>query len=254
METNFLSNAFSLGKALAGERKKKNIPLEKISKSTNISLNSLKALENEEFHKIPGEFYLKNYVKSYLKAIDCDEKVFFKTHKEAFRSVQPAAKEKKITYYSKLRYSRFKKKNVFFSGFVFFVLFVIVFFVLYLGKRHTSILPTHLPATALPLTPLTGADAFSIDYLPVRVHIEFLDNCWLRVQRGLKENQKKTIEQVYQKGDKLEIKGYALDFLIGNPAAVHFYLNSKEITIFKNKPGAERIAITPQNLNEILKK
>ena len=122
METDLLSNSFSLGKTLADERKKKDIPLEKISKSTNISLKSLKALENEEFHKIPGEFYLKNYIKSYLKAIDCDEKVFFKTHKEAFRSVQPAAKEKRTTYYSKVRYSRFKKKNVYFSGLVFLVL------------------------------------------------------------------------------------------------------------------------------------
>ncbi len=84
--------------------------------------------------------------------------------------------------------------------------------------------------------------------------IEFLDNCWIRVQRGLRESQKKTSEQVYQKGDKLEIKGYALDFLIGNPSAVRFYLNNKEVTIFKNKPGAERISITPQNLNKILKK
>lgn len=254
METDFYSKSFSLGEALAGERKKKNIPLEKISKTTNISLKSLKALENEEFHRIPGDFYLKNYIKSYLKAIGCDEKAFFKTHKEAFRTVHLGAKEKKNTYYSKLRYSRFKKKNVFFSGFVFFVLFGIVFFILYLGKRSISTLPGYLPVTAPPLAPLTDANAFSIDYWPVRVDIEFLDNCWIRVQRGLRESQKKIIEQVYQKGDKLEIKGYALDFLIGNPSAVRFYLNDNEVKIFKNKPGAERITITPQNLNKILKK
>jgi cytoskeletal protein RodZ len=254
MDTGLYSNSDSLGQALASERKKKNIPLEKVSKATNISLKSLKAMENEEFHRIPGEFYLKNYIKSYLKAIGCDEEAFFKTHNEAFQAVQPGCKGKKTTYYSKLRYSRFKKKRFFFSGFVFFVLSVTVFFILYLGKRSISTPPAYLPAAGPHLALLTDANAFSIDYWPVRVDIEFLDDCWIRVERGQQESQKKTIEQVYGKGDNLKIKGYALDFLIGNPSAVRFYLNNKEVTIFKNKPGAERITVTPQNLNKILKK
>jgi cytoskeletal protein RodZ len=102
-----------LGQALASERKKNKITLEEISQTTNISLKSLKALENEEFHRIPGEFYLRSYIKSYLKAIGCDEKAFFKAYNDALQAVRQGGKEKKTSYYSKLRYSRFKKKNVF---------------------------------------------------------------------------------------------------------------------------------------------
>ena len=252
METELYSNSYSLGKALASEWKKKNISLENISETTNISLKSLEALENEEFHRIPGEFYLKNYIITYLKAIGCDEKEFFKTHSEALQDVCPGCKEKKTTYYSKLRYSRFKKKRVFFSGFIFFVLFVGVFIVLYLGKKDVPTRPVDLPVTGFSLEPFTKVNAFNIDYWPVRVDIEFLDRCWIRVQRGSRQSQKQTSEKVFEKGERLEIKGYALDFLIGNPAAVRFYVNNKEVKVFKDKPGAERITITPWEVNTIL--
>lgn len=251
METGLNSNSDSLGQALSRERKKKNISLEEISQTTNISLKSLIALENEEFHRIPGEFYLKSYIKSYLKAVGCNEKAFFKAHDEALQAVRPGGKEKKTTYYSKLRYSRFKKKSFFFSGFVFFILFGTVFFILYLGKRDIPT-STNFQFAGLSLAPVGKVNTFSIDYWPVRVDIEFLEKCWMRVQRGQQQSQKKTSEQVYQEGEKLSIKGYELDFLIGNPAAVRFYLNDREITVFKNKPGAERITITPREAHKIL--
>ncbi|UCH92737.1 MAG: DUF4115 domain-containing protein [Candidatus Aminicenantes bacterium] len=242
---------YSLGEALMRERKKKNIPLEEISKRTNINLKSLQALEDEEFHRIPGAFYLKNYIKSYLRAIGSDERTFFQTHDKAFRNVRLGPREKSKAYYSRLRYSRFKKKNVFFSVFLFLVLFAIVFAVLYLGRHNIFSPSAEVNWTAVPLAPFTKAKLFSIDYWPVRVDIEFLDNCWLQVHRGRQESKKKILEQVYQKGDNVKINGYELHFFIGNPSAVRFHLNNKEVTVLKNKSRAGRITITPGKVKEI---
>jgi transcriptional regulator with XRE-family HTH domain len=248
------TNSYSLGSALSSERKKKNIPLPEISRQTNISVKTLQALENDQFQKLPGGFYLKNYIKSYLAAIGSDEAAFFASYQEALRVAQAGAREKKRPPYAKLRYARFKKKNAFLSGFIFFLLFVAVFFLLYLGKQHVLSPSLQLPPTVIPPPPLSTSPPFCLDVWPVRVEIEFQDSCWMQVYRGQQRNQQKISEQVYQKGDHLKINGYALYFFIGNPAALRFYLNGRELTYLKNQARAERLTIDPQNLDEILGK
>lgn len=47
-------------------REKKNVSLEAAARSTGISLKYLKALEAEDFEKLPGLVYAKNFLKNYL--------------------------------------------------------------------------------------------------------------------------------------------------------------------------------------------
>ena len=99
-----------LGEALKSERLKKDITLFQISKMTNISLNVLTALENEQFEYIPGKLHFMNFLKSYLKAIDVDEKVFINDNKHFIDSVEFHIKDSSEIYQS-LKYSRFKKRS-----------------------------------------------------------------------------------------------------------------------------------------------
>jgi transcriptional regulator with XRE-family HTH domain len=248
------SSSCSLGSALSSERKRKNIPLSEISRQTNISIKTLEALENGQFQKLPGGFYLKNYIRSYLAAIGSEEAAFFESFRETLHSAQAGSREKKRTHYAKLRYARFKKKSAFLSGFIFFLVFAIVFFMLYLGKQHVLSSSLQLPPTVVPPPPFSSSPPCCIDFWPVQVEIEFLDNCWMQVYRGQQQNQQKVSEQVYQPGDHLKIKGYALYFFIGNPAALRFYLNGTELTYLKNQARSERLTINPQKLDEILRK
>ena len=245
------SDSYSLGSALRSEREKKNIPLAEISRQTNINLKSLEALENGEFQQLPGGFYLRNYIRSYLAAIGCEEATFCETYQEAFHAAQARAKEKKRAYYTKLRYSRFKKKNAFLSGLIFFILFAVIFFLLFLGKDGVLSPSWQLPPTGVPAALLKPSASFCPDVWPVQVDIEFLDNCWLQVYRGQPPNQQKILEQVYSKGDHLKINGYALYFFIGNPSALRFYLNKRELTYLNHRVRAERLTINPQDINAI---
>ena len=251
--TNLSSESVSLGQALICERKKKNISLEEISRRTNIQVKSLQAMEDDDYHLIPGEFYVKSYTKSYLKAIGCEEKAFLETHKDTFRDIGTIAREKKGTYYSKLRYSRFKKRSILFSVLIFVVIFILSVIGLYLGKHNlieSSPGMVVIPAGAVP--PIPTRKEFSMDYWPVRVEIEFLDDCWMQVQRGKDNARKKILEQVFQKGDHINVKGYALHFFIGNPSALRFFINNREVTSLKTVARAERFSVTPHNLKDLL--
>lgn len=55
-----------LGFYLKNLREKKNISLEAAARETGISLKYLKALEAEDFEKLPGLVYAKNFLKNYL--------------------------------------------------------------------------------------------------------------------------------------------------------------------------------------------
>ncbi len=55
-----------LGVYLKELREEKNVSLEAAACSTGISLKYLKALEAEDFEKLPGLVYAKNFLKSYL--------------------------------------------------------------------------------------------------------------------------------------------------------------------------------------------
>lgn len=55
-----------LGSYLKNLREEKNVSLEASARSTGISLKYLKALEAEDFEKLPGLVYAKNFLKNYL--------------------------------------------------------------------------------------------------------------------------------------------------------------------------------------------
>lgn len=241
-----------LNEALVEERSKSNKELGEISRLTNISLNALHALENGEFQKIPGKFYFINYIKNYLNALGANEKEFFKVHQHQIDEVKFGVKERNSGYYTKLRYTRFKKRNLFVSLFLFILMLAVLFFILYSGKdsilRKFSLTskPVPIPANHAGVTPFAGT--FDPDIHPVNVDIEFLNNCWMQVTRG----NRRIAEKVFQKGEKVRCSGYQLGLVIGNPQAVRLLLNGSEVKYLKLLSRRERLQITPADIKTIL--
>lgn len=241
--------------SLKNEREKKGISLNQISQKTNISVNALKALEAGDFHLIPGEFYIKHYLKNYLKAIEVDQKEFFTTHQDGLASIPFYNRDSSENYIPNMRYSRFKRKKVRLT--LFSVLFIIIIStagLFYLHKK--DMLPgwfNFFESTKLPATGIILDDArteFSIDRSPVNVRIDFLDTCWTQTRRG----RAGRVEKTYGKGDRLVLSGYELFFYIGNPSVVKFYLNGREVSYLKNLTKPEKFTIIPAAIERILEK
>jgi cytoskeletal protein RodZ len=219
-------------------------------------VKSLTALENDQLGRIPGIFYVRNYIKSYLNAIHADSDAFFQAHKE---KIDAACREKadiSAPYCTKLKYSRFKRKNIFLSALLIIVVFILGFYLVYTNrddifggwsKQSGSIA---LPETGIDFAAHNFQEHFKPDRSPVNVMIEFSDRCWTQVFRG----EEKIIEQTYTKGDKLTVQGYALTFYLGNPSGLRFFLNGKEVSYLRELSKAERVSITPANMNTLVEK
>jgi len=254
----------TIGEALRIERKKANITLEEISKKTNIGIKSLMALEENEFKQIPGDFYLRNYIKTYLKAVGCDENVFMGTFRASIDTVLSNSPERSNAYYSKLRYTRFKSRNLVLSFGLFGLLVIVTIILLYISRdniirdknpvkkkeavKQEKIVVPQLASIAPTLPVPVQEINYDYDYWPVVVNVEFTDNCWFQAKRGYR----KVIEQVFKSGDKISLKGYNLKIIIGSPSAVKFFVNNHEVSYLKTLTTAEQVVISPETVNDLV--
>ncbi|MGI8744215.1 MAG: helix-turn-helix domain-containing protein [Bryobacteraceae bacterium] len=70
----------SLG--LPGFRQKRGVSLEQIADKTKISIRFLRAIESEEFEKLPGGLFSTSYIRQYAAAIGFDESELIGQYKE----------------------------------------------------------------------------------------------------------------------------------------------------------------------------
>jgi len=89
-----------LGEYLRKHREEANLSLKEISLITRIRCEYLKALENEEFEKIPGEVFVKGYIKEFLKTISIEPseaiRLYNEQKEESLAAQEPLPPPRKI--------------------------------------------------------------------------------------------------------------------------------------------------------------
>jgi cytoskeleton protein RodZ len=81
MEENF-------GSYLKHERELRGVPLEEIAAVTKVHIRFLEALENSEFDQLPGEVFIKGYIRSYARVIGLDSEEMVTAYEENFGKVR----------------------------------------------------------------------------------------------------------------------------------------------------------------------
>ncbi|NMA99944.1 MAG: helix-turn-helix domain-containing protein [Firmicutes bacterium] len=64
-----------LGTLLEKARIEQGLTIDELSKRTKIRPQFLRAIEEEEYHLLPGEAYVKPFIRSYAKALGVEEQV-----------------------------------------------------------------------------------------------------------------------------------------------------------------------------------
>jgi len=75
-----------LGEYLRKHREEANLSLKEISLITRIRCEYLKALENEEFEKIPGEVFVKGYIREFLKTLSIEPSEAVRLYNEQMKA------------------------------------------------------------------------------------------------------------------------------------------------------------------------
>lgn len=80
-----------IGERLRGERIARDVPLEVIKEETKISLGYLHALEEGNFDRLPGDPYIKGFIRGYARAIGIDPDPIIAQYKELKGPTDPLA-------------------------------------------------------------------------------------------------------------------------------------------------------------------
>ncbi|WP_053219599.1 helix-turn-helix domain-containing protein [Virgibacillus senegalensis] len=92
----------AIGERLKEAREAKNLSLEEIQQMTKIQTRYLQAIEKENFSVMPGNFYVRAFIKEYAAAVDLDPDVLMEEHKNEL----PSASDESAVQYTRVQRSR----------------------------------------------------------------------------------------------------------------------------------------------------
>ncbi len=245
-----------LGDALRKERELRDMTLAEISKEVHVSVRFLAAIENEDFDQISGSFYVKQYIRSYLKAMGADETAFFNQYKPQLDAILHKKEHAQEQVYENIKYSKFKNHRlILWLAVVLLVALVAVLTVMagipgWVSARFAPASPPQmapLPATLPGLMPTAIGFPPCHDQAPVRIRLEFSARAWAQVTR----NGVKLLEGTFDSGRQVELSGYRMTVVIGNPAATRLWANDREVTSFRGAAESQRLVIEPATLAPI---
>jgi cytoskeletal protein RodZ len=83
----------TFGEYLRREREVREIPLQDVSRTTKIPVRSLERLEAGEFDSLPGEVFVRGFIKSYARCVGIDDEgalLLYDSEREKRRAAEEA--------------------------------------------------------------------------------------------------------------------------------------------------------------------
>jgi cytoskeleton protein RodZ len=237
-----------LGQALKKEREMRGVSLDDIANETRIGIRYLQALENEDFTQFSGIFYIRYYLKNYLRACGADERAFFNTYHDYLKDILDKKGEPPPDQYlSKMEYIKFKKRKTILILFL-LLLFSAALLYWFFGRSGSEkTQPGHFEFPPFSASLFSVESNFCLDWAPVSMRLTFTGSCWLQYWRG----GEKMVEKTFAKGDALDGRGYQLTLVMGNPAVVRLTVNGRELPALRQSDTEMKLLISPDNIKEI---
>jgi hypothetical protein len=232
----------TLGKYLRDAREARGIDLHEAAQQTRIGITYLKALEEEDFSRLPGEVFVRGFLKNYGKYLHLDEKevmIKFGELRPAKSAPGAPAEKEPAPAVSAQKMLRGTPVELFIWGAGIVIALVIFFFVALPkhGPREDQHAATPSSTGQLEPAPVPAAKQDKL-YLEVVA----LEDTWLLVRTDTSPQKK----AVLKKGESL-IWSADGQFLLsfGSAGALKLLLNGQELTVIEPKNAVVRdLAVT----------
>lgn len=224
----------TLGQYLRNAREARGIDLRDAAQQTRIGLAYLKALEAEDFSRLPGEVFVKGFLKNYGKFLCLDELEVMKR----FGELRPPISASSVTAATEPPVKSGIKstpRSIAIEPFIFgagiLIAFVIIFFVFTSQpERHQQEMDANMPPAAISQPDTTPVPPTEKLYLEVIA----LENTWVLVRTD-NSPQKKAVLQKDESLTWSADERFLLSY--GSANALKLTLNGRELVV--NEPGIE---------------
>ncbi|MFA5072448.1 MAG: RodZ domain-containing protein [Nitrospirota bacterium] len=219
----------TLGKFLREARETRGIDLRDAAQQTRISIAYLKALENEDFSKLPGEVFVRGFLKNYGKFLNLNESEVLRKYAElkplqALATAAPASPDEEIPDVQEEK----PRKKILIEPFLWaagIVLALVLFFLTALPSRQARMTP---PGTASQ----TGQTNTQNKQEKLFLEVIALNDTWLLLRIDTSPQKK----IVLKKGDRLiwsADERFQLSY--GSSTALSLMINGKELIVSEPK-------------------
>ena len=222
----------TLGQYLHDARLSKNIDLRDAAQQTRISIQYLRALEGEDFSKLPGEVFVKGFLKNYSRFLNLDESEVMKRYAQL--KPQPASPSTPAPNADDAvapAEQREPLKGTPIEPFVWGAVIVIVLFV-FLFSSLPSRQSKNIPQKAGPAEPdvVSRETASAHGAMQEKLYLEVVANedTWLLVRTDDSPQKKAVLkrgESLTWSADQRFLLGY------GRTGALKLSLNGVELTV-----------------------
>lgn len=114
-----------LGEFLRRKREEKGKTLEEVAEATKININYLQALEKDNFSSLPGEVFIKGFLRHYSRYLGIDEQEVLKKYEEEKGEVQAPSKLNTKFYVPEEEVKKITFKNWLIPAGIVILLFII---------------------------------------------------------------------------------------------------------------------------------
>jgi hypothetical protein len=231
----------TLGQYLHDARVAKDIDLRDAAQQTRISIQYLRALEDEDFSKLPGEVFVKGFLKNYGRFLNLDEAEVMKRYAELKPQSAPPSAAAPDTDNPVVLAERETRKQIPIEPFVWGAVIVISLLVL----LFTS-LPAKLPkntqqqpvGSTVPAV-MSRETLSAQDMKPEKLYLEVvaIEDTWLLVRIDASPQKKAVLkrgESLIWSADERFLLSY------GQVGAVKLLLNGEELTVQGTRESAVR--------------
>jgi hypothetical protein len=238
----------TLGQYLHDARLVKNIDLRDAAQQTRISLQYLRALEDEDFSKLPGEVFVRGFLKNYSRFLNLDESEVMKRYAQLNPKAQPAASSAPIAPAPKAEHDVMPveretpaPKGTPVEPFVWGAVILIVLFVFLFSSLPSRPSKNIIPQKTVPALPAVVSQETATIHgaMPEKLYLEVAatEDTWLLVRTD-DSPQKKA---VLKKGESLTWSAnqrFVLGY--GRTGALKLVLNGAELTVNGTKEAVVR--------------
>jgi cytoskeletal protein RodZ len=222
----------TLGRYLQEARQARGLDLREAAQQTRISVQFLKALEEEDFSKLPGEVFVKGFLKSYAKFLRLSESEVMVKYAELGQKPSPAAAPGPAapTEAADGVQKRTEKIAVepFIWGAAIVVILALFLFTALPDRQKEARQPAPAGLTGIASAPVSTATATT---QKLYLEVVALENTWLLVRTDTSPQKKAVLnkgESLLWSADERFLLSYA------NAGAVKLLLNGQELTV--NEP------------------
>lgn len=187
----------TLGTYLSSAREAKGIDLHDAAQQTRISVNYLKAMEEEDFSKLPGEVFVKGFLKNYARFLSLEEAEVIRRYQEMRPPKQPQAAppeprtETKTPAVAPAGKREIPIEPLVWGAVIFIILVVLLFVSLPEKTRHAG--PEATPAPAESNKVAGGQQASK----PEKLYLEIvaLEDVWILVRTDASPQKKAVLKK-----------------------------------------------------------